>query len=206
MSWKASLHRHLGPDVGLGIPAGHFLSRNATPARFCARKLPLLCPSFSLANVNDSGWYHDMSCSKADLRITACPVPSCECDSCPITAGSRLPSRIEGREGLTSGGKSALARPSPESSKGQDISIYREYQVINGTQSGYCTAFCVAERPAQPCQRAKEISEEANQQNHFVTYDQQIEPPHMDAWTISHDASGGEHNPSIHHLENRKRQ
>ncbi|KAK1534062.1 uncharacterized protein CCOS01_02814 [Colletotrichum costaricense] len=165
MSWKASLHRHLGPDVGLGIPAGqecssyagssrwHFLSRNATPARFCARKLPLLCPSFSLANVNDSGWYHD---------------------------SSRLPSRIEGREGLTSGGESALARPSPESSKGQDISIYR--------------------------QRAKEISEEANQQNHLVTYDQQIEPPHMDAWTISHDASGGEHNPSIHYLENREQQ
>ncbi|KAK1542775.1 hypothetical protein CPAR01_06162 [Colletotrichum paranaense] len=126
MSWKASLHRHLGPDVGLGIPAGqecssmqalpgHFLSRNATPARFCARKLPLLCPSFSLANVNDSGWYHDS-------------------------------------------------------------------------------------------QRAMEISEEANQQNHLVTYGQQIEPPHMDAWSISHDASGGEHNPSIHHLESRERQ
>ncbi|KAK1481498.1 hypothetical protein CCUS01_04611 [Colletotrichum cuscutae] len=127
MGWKASLHRHLGPDVGLGIPAGqecssyagssrwHFLLRNATPARFCARKLPLLYPSFSLANVNDSGWYHDS-------------------------------------------------------------------------------------------QRAMEISEEANQHNHSFTYDQQIEPPHMDAWTFSHDASGGEHNPSIHHLENRERQ
>ncbi|KAK1459226.1 hypothetical protein CMEL01_02225 [Colletotrichum melonis] len=104
MSWKASLHRHLGPDVGLGIPAGQE------------------CSSYGV---------------------------------CVVVVGRR-------------------------------------------TRSSSLIGFLG--------QGAMEISEEANQQNHLVTYDRQIEPPHMDAWTISHDASGGEHNPSIHHLENRERQ